>query len=205
MEDLKKSIAGSKRTGGRALVSLRELMTWVPDPRAWAAVIAALTRDELRAKVIDPDRKTAIFQRLGLPRREFLEWLGEKRAAWSDPPDDAFAPATKSDAAYVLDTGSNAIRAAIIRGVLSKSEGDDTKITVASLVNLAASWVSTKVVATLLERSPRAWFESFSSEGVTAMPLTDQSGTTFTTLFHRTEVINYCEARWPRNCPLRLI
>ncbi|GGE48561.1 hypothetical protein GCM10011367_24230 [Marinicauda pacifica] len=205
MEDLKKSIAGSNGRGGRSLVPLKELMTWVADPRAWAALTAALVGNELRAKVIDPDRKTPTFQRLGLPRQEFLDWLGQKKSVWSDPPHDSFAPATKSDAAYVLDTNSNAIRAAIIQGVLSNSEGDPTKIAVSSLVSLAASWVSTKVVAALLERSSREWFESFSLEGVTALPLADQSGTTFTTLFDRNEVITYCESRWPRRCPLRLI
>lgn len=205
MEELKKSISGSNGRGGRSLVPLKELMTWVPDPRAWAALIAALVENELRAKVIDPDRKTPTFERLGLPRREFLDWLGQKKSDWSDALCEAFAPATKSDAAYVLDTNSNAIRAALIQGVLAKSKCDETKITVPSLVSLAADWVSTKVVAALLERTPREWFESFGSEGVTALPLADQSGTTFTTLFDRNEVITYYENRWPRKCPLRLI
>lgn len=184
-------------------IPLARLLRWNVRPETWAALAEAVVSERLKARVVEPNLSLPSFERLGVSRENFLEWL--RCEAPVRPTSPSACSASKGDVALALGLNSNAVRCAVTLGHLVPTEGPEETILHSSLSSFAEQWISSSIAAELIGRTPRAWFKVYQDASLTELPLSDPGMKPFITLFKRDEVVRHHEAISPTRCRLRLI
>lgn len=199
---LQQRIHGSKGRRKADIQPVGDLMLWIVRPSLWVALVESVLKGVLVPKVVTPQRDLPTFSRLGLPPKEFYDWLALQTVC-EHALLDTTGRATKTDVAAVMRCNLNPVRAALRDGMLTLTK--DGGVTIESLMALTDAWISAEAAATYMGETARRWFSRFDQAELRRLELSDPDRKPFLTLFHKADVIDYFEAVYPRACPMRIL